>query len=238
MTRFETTRWSVVMLARDGSAQSRSALEELCRTYRPPVLAYVRRHVQDPQAAEDLAQTFFARFLEHAYHADADPARGRFRTFLLTALKRFLIDSDQEARTVKRGGRIRFQSLDHDGLDGDARANVSDAESPEVTFERCWALAVIDTAMRRLRAEAAKAGKLELFEQLGEFLAERPDEADYARVADGLNMRRNTLAVTVHRLRQRLRELVRDELARTTATDDELESEFRDLRAALGGGIE
>ena len=235
MTRFDTTRWSVVMLAREGSASARAALEDLCRTYRPPVLAYVRHNVRDRQAAEDLVQTFFAKFLEHAWYADADPARGRFRTFLLTALKRFLIDAEQEAMTIKRGGRMRFRSLDHDGLDGDADTRTQDADSPESAFERSWALAVIGVAMRRLRSEAVGAGKQELFDQLGEFLAERPDETDYARVADALKIRRNTLAVTVHRLRHRLRALIRDELARTTATDDELESELHDLRAALGG---
>jgi RNA polymerase sigma-70 factor (ECF subfamily) len=236
MTRFDTTRWSMVLEAREDSARARSALETLCRTYRPPVLTYIRRRVGHVEA-EDLAQVFFARFLEHAYHADADPARGRFRAFLLTALKRFLIDANSEAHAIKRGGRIMFRSLEQDSIDGDTIDRIADADTPERAFERSWAVALIDAAMQRLRQEARQAGKLELFEQLHEFLVERPDEADYARVAAALNLRRNTLAVTVHRLRHRLHELIRDELAQTTTTDAELDSEIRDMRQALGETI-
>lgn len=237
MTRFDTTRWSMVLEAREDSAQARSALETLCRTYRPPVLAYIRRHVRSVETTEDLAQTFFARFLEHAYHAKADPARGRFRAFLLTALKRFLIDADHEAHALKRGGQIRFRSLEQDNLDGDALETCADADTPERAFERSWAVTLIDAAMQRLRKETAQAGKQELFVQLREFLLERPDEAEYARVAAALNLRRNTLAVTVHRLRHRLHELIREELAHTTATNVELESEILDMRSVLGGTI-
>jgi RNA polymerase sigma-70 factor (ECF subfamily) len=237
MTRFDTTRWSMVLQAREDSAQARTALESLCRTYRPPVLAYIRRHVRNHETAEDLAQAFFTRFLEHAYHANADPVRGRFRAFLLTALKRFLIDADHEAHAIKRGGNIRFRSLEQDNLNDGALESIADAESPERAFERSWAVTLIDAAMQRLRRETAQAGKKDLFEQLREFLVERPDEADYARVAAALNLRRNTLAVTVHRLRHRLNELIRDELMQTTATDVELESEILDMRVVLGGTI-
>jgi len=237
MTRFDTTRWSMVLQARDGTAQARSALETLCRTYRPPVLAYIRHRGYSAETAEDLAQTFFVRFLEDEYHADADPGRGRFRNFLLTALKRFLIDADEEAHAIKRGGRIRFHSLDHDEVGSLPPGNLADAETPEHAFERTWAITLIQAAMKRLRAEAVRAGRQELFEHLSEFLAERPDEAEYARVAGALNLRRNTLAVTVHRLRHRLRELIRDELAQTTANAAELESEIRDMRSVLGENI-
>lgn len=229
MSRFETTRWSVVMRARGDAAEARAALETLCRTYRPPVLAYVRRHGHAAEAAEDLTQAFFARFLEQASHATADPARGRFRAFLLTAVKRFLINAGAELQAAKRGGGMRFESLDHEAapaLDG--------GETPEQAFERDWALAVLDAALRRLRAEAERAGKRVLFEHLHEFLIEAPDEADYARVAAALNLRRNTLAVAVHRLRHRLRELVRAELAETATTRNDLACELRELRAALG----
>ena len=231
MTRFDTTRWSIVARARGDDRDARAALEALCRVYRPPVLAYIRGRGYSGDAAEDLAQTFFERFIEDAYPAVADPARGRFRAFLLTALKRFLINSDAEANALKRGGAARIDPI----LDEQASAAewLADSDSPEREFERGWALAVLDSAMRKLRAELAESGKERVFDVLAEFLTERPDEADYARAAAELNMRRNTLAVAVHRLRHRLRELVRAEVAETTMANADLEAELRDLKATL-----
>ena len=233
MTRFDTTRWSIVLRARGEPAEARAALEALCRTYRPPVLAYVRRRGYPAETAEDLAQTFFTRFLEQAYHADADPARGRFRAFLLTTLKRFLIDADDQvmrsnAAAISSSVHSKAQAAMTTSIDG-----IADGETPELVFERTWATTVLESAMRKLRREAANAGKQKLFDQLHEFLTERPDEADYARAATALNLRRNTLAVAVHRMRHRLRELVREELAETTMNLADLESELRDLRGAL-----
>lgn len=228
--RFETTRWSMVLHAGD----TRGALETLCRTYRPPVLDYIRHRGYPVDSVEDLAQAFFAKFIEHAWHADADPMRGRFRAFLLTALKRFLIDADEQAHTKKRGGAIQFRSFDQTTSNPNTLDNLSGDDTPEQAFERSWAAALLDSAMRRLRAEAEAAGKLALFEQLREFLGERPDEADYTRVAEALHLRRNTLAVAVHRMRHRLRELVRDELAQTTTNRAGMESELRALRHSLG----
>ena len=235
MTRFDTTRWSMVVRARGESRDARDALGSLCRAYRPPVVAYIRSRGYAGDAAEDLAQTFFERFLEDAYHTVADPARGRFRAFLLTALKRFLINADAEAHALKRGGGMRMDVLADNAPSGSDW--LINSASPERAFERSWAIAVLDAAMRRLREEAEQAGKGELFDQLREFLTERPDEADYARAAAALNLRRNTLAVAVHRMRHRLRELVRQELAQTTACKDDLEAELRELRATLPGVV-
>lgn len=229
MGRFDTTRWSVVLRARGDPATARAALETLCQTYRPPVLAFVRRRGYDADAAEDLTQTFFTKFLEGAWHGAADPARGRFRSFVLTALKRFLLKSNLQASSLKRGGAYRFESLD--GADPIEPAT---DETPELVFERAWADAVLDAALGHLRGEAERAGKRELFERLREFLVEPPDEDDYARIATELGMRRNTLAVAVHRLRQRLRELVRNELAETVDDSESLDDELRFLRRALG----
>jgi RNA polymerase sigma-70 factor (ECF subfamily) len=230
MGRFETTRWSVVLRARGEAGEARVALEQLCRTYRPPVLAFVRLRGYTPDAAEDLTQAFFTRFLERAWYSSADPERGRFRSFLLTALKRFLIDSDAEAATLKRGGGIRFELLDDDaGCTGAAR------ETPDAAFEREWAHVVLRAALARLRDEAEQAGKLELFRRLSEFLIEQPGEAEYARAAEDLHLRRNTLAVAVHRMRHRLRDLVREELMETTSNRAELEEELRTLRGSVHG---
>ena len=233
MTRFETTRWSVVALARGTTVDARAALDSLCRAYRPPVLAYIRARGYTLDA-EDLAQTFFAKFIEETYHATADPARGRFRAFLLTALKRFLIKSDIETNTIKRGGAIRFDALVENTRPGTSvEATMVDDTTPEQVFERGWVIAVLDAAMMRLRAEAAQAGKSAMFDRLSEFLSERPDEAEYERAAAALNMRRNTVAVAVHRLRNRLRDLVRDELKQTTTGREELAAELRELRSEL-----
>lgn len=237
MNRFQTTRWSIVLHAGRDTAGARAALEELCRTYRSPVIAYVRSRGSNADEAEDLGQAFFARFIEGAYHAQADPARGSFRAFLLTALKRFLEDAFDHAHAQKRGGRVQFQSLEAlNGVESEVE-NVADRDTPEQAFERAWAKAALRAAMRRLRAETAAAGRSELFDQLCEFLAERPSEADYERVAEALKMRRNTVAVAVHRLRQRLRELVHDELADTTLDGDGLKREMDQLQPSLAAVI-
>jgi len=123
---------------------------------------------------------------------------------------------------------VRIESLE------ETHAAGSNEETPDRTFERVWAITVLAHALARLREEATAAGKRELFEALREFLVERPDEADYARAAERLNLRRNTLAVAVHRLRARLRELIEDELAETTTAPNELDEELREMRSALG----
>ncbi|MBS0557325.1 MAG: sigma-70 family RNA polymerase sigma factor [Proteobacteria bacterium] len=216
------------------AGDTRGALETLCRTYRPPVLDYIRHRGYPADSVEDLAQAFFAQFIEHAWHANADPARGRFRAFLLTALKRFLIDTDERLHAKKRGGAMQFRSFDQTATNPSTLDNLAGDQTPDLAFERSWAATLLATAMRRLRTEAEEAGKLAMFDQLREFLGERPDEADYARVAQVLNLRRNTLAVAVHRLRHRLRELIRDELAQTTTSKAELEAEIQALRHSLG----
>jgi RNA polymerase sigma-70 factor (ECF subfamily) len=231
MAKFDSTQWSLVLCAGNAGADARRALDTLCRTYRPPVLAYIRSRGRSPELAEDLTQAFFADFIERASHADANPDRGRFRNFLLVALKRFLINADAQERAQKRGGGVAAEQLLENSRSV-AEAMI-DAQTPERAFERSWALAVLDCAMHRLREEAHTAGKGELFEQLREFLAESPDEADYDRAAQALNLRRNTLAVAVHRMRHRLRELVRLELAQTTASRAEMETELRELRGTF-----
>lgn len=231
MAKFESTQWSLVLRAGLDGANARQALDALCRSYRPPVLAFVRSRGYAADAAEDLTQAFFTDFIERTAHANAHPDRGRFRAFLLVALKRFLINADIRAHAQKRGGGMPPEPLLENSQPGaDA---ISEGDTPEHAFERSWALVVLDRAMRRLREEARTAGRVELFEALREFLAEPPAEAEYERVARELGLRRNTLTVAVHRLRHRLRELVRAELAQTTSDRAGLEAELRELRGTL-----
>ncbi|MGA9342004.1 MAG: sigma factor [Rhodanobacteraceae bacterium] len=233
MSRFDTTRWSIVLQARGDAEHARAALETLCRIYRPPVMAYVRSRGYTPDAAEDLVQAFFARFLDQSWHDGADRDRGRFRTYLLTILKRYLINSEVEAHAIKRGGDAHVDSLEIDG----GTALACEDNGPEEAFDRAWAVTVLGRALKHLRDEAAHAGKRELFDALREFLIERPDEAEYARTAERLGLRRNTLAVSVHRMRHRLRDLIREELAETTSASVDLDAELLELRRALGAAV-
>ena len=233
MTLFPTTRWSLVTQARGENVDAREALEHLCRAYRQPVLAMVRRYNHSREEAEDLTQSFFTKFLEHGYHAVADPERGRFRTFLMTAIQRFLSNASAYAHAAKRDGG---NAVSLDPTISGLNLATPEHESPERVFERAWARTVLDRAMERLRAEAAGAGKGELFAGLKEFLTEAPAADNYAVVAANLGMRPNTVAVAVHRLRTRLRELVRVELAETVASEEDADEEFRALRSVLEGG--
>lgn len=228
MSRFQTTRWSLVLRARADDPQARMALDRLCRLYRPPVLAYVRSRGVAAAEAEDLTQSFFEQFLRLRPDRSADPDRGRFRVYLLVALRRFLGNQWVAANAAKRGGGAPPPWALHD----DALAGAAD-DAPDAVFERAWAGAVVDAARRQLREEADAAGKLALFDALAPFLLEPPDREDYARVAERLGMRRNTLAVAIHRLRVRLHEEVRDVLADGLDAEDHLGEEIVRLRAAL-----
>lgn len=229
MTQFATTRWSLILDARCGPDAARVALEEICRAYRSPVLAYVRGSGRPAADAEDLTQEFFARLLESRWDTGADPSRGRFRAFLLTALKRFLLDAGDAERALKRGGgqqRVQWESQA-------AAFAAPESQSPEQAFERAWAATVIERAYVRLRAEAGRAGKRALFDTLAPYLAETAESADYRRLGEALGMKPNTVAVSVHRLRLRLRELVRAEIAEQTDGEEAAEVELRALRTAL-----
>jgi RNA polymerase sigma factor (sigma-70 family) len=224
MSRFQTTRWSLIETARDDPSHARAALEQLCRDYRPPVLAFVRHHGYSPSDADDLTQAFFLRFLEHGWYARADPGRGRFRSLLLTSLRRFLSDDHARAIAAKRGGAQR-QTGD-DAIAGLA----ADGDSPEDAFTRAWLATVLERAMTRLQDECARAGKQAQFQQLSAMLLERPDPDALHALAGETGTRTNTLAVQAHRLRQRLRQLVRLELLQTVGSREALETELTELR--------
>ena len=224
---FATTRWSLILQARDVGASGRGALDQLCRNYREPVAAYIRHHGANSSEVEDLAQAFFLHFLERDLHVRADPLRGSFRPFLLTALRNFLRSEAATAAAAKRG---RAQTVHGDEC---LQSIASEADGPERAFDRAWAMAVLRHALDGLRQECVHAGKQDLFAALRPYLVEPPDAGDYARLAATLGMTPNTIAVAVKRLRLRLRERIREELSQTVADAQSLAGELELLRGAL-----
>ncbi|MFC4528183.1 sigma-70 family RNA polymerase sigma factor [Dyella halodurans] len=233
MSAFRTTRWSLILQTRFGGPEARDALESLCRIYRPAVVAYVRRHGYAPADAEDLAQSFYADILGRDFHARADPARGRFRAYLLTALRHFVASSRAHDDALKRGGQASHLSLGLDDADGHIDVT-DDGESPDEVFDRVWAVTVLDQAIDRLERETQRAGKVGLFRELKVFLVEDPQGDDYAHLAERLGMRPNTIAVAVHRLRRRLRAQVGMVLNETVDDPACADAEMAHLKAALG----
>ena len=233
MSAFRTTRWSLILQTRFGGAEARQALEALCRIYRPAVIAFVRRHGYSPADAEDLVQSFYADVICRDFHARADPARGRFRSYLLTALRHFVASSRAHDDALKRGGQAGHLSLGNQDADGHIDL-ADDGESPDEVFDRVWAITVLHQAMDRLDHEAQLAGKGRLFGELKVFLVEDPEGDDYARLAERLGMRPNTIAVAVHRLRRRLRVQVGMVLNETVEDAASADAEMAHLKAALG----
>jgi RNA polymerase sigma factor (sigma-70 family) len=227
VNRFDTTRWSVVVSAGGEGDDARDALAALCATYHPPVLAYVRARVGEREDAEDLTQAFFAHLLERRLAARADQGRGRFRSYLLTSLKHFLASEHERASALRRGGGALI--LPGSALDSIAATT----DGPEEVFEREWARTVLREALRRLGKEADAAGRAGLFTHLRPFLVEAPEEGEYDQVAEAVGLRRNTVAVAVHRMRERLRELVREVVADTAEDGEEIETELRRMRRVL-----
>ncbi len=227
MSGFETTQWSMILDCGRDSSDGRIALDRLCRRYRAPVLAYLRRQGLANEDAEDRTQAFFAHLLGKRLHEAADPARGRFRSFLLGSLKHFLVSEHRRDHAGKRGGEAQHLPLD-------AITEPHSEDTPELAFEREWARALLLQATRRLREEARAAGKEPLFRALQGFLFESPDPDDYARVSQQLGMARNTVAVAVHRLRQRLQELITAEVADTVQDPTHVPDEMSSMQNWMG----
>ena len=232
---FVTTHWSLVLSARDkNSPQSADALEKLCRAYWYPLYAYVRRTGQSKENAEDLTQAFFARLLEKNFLEAAEPERGRFRSFLLVALKRFLTNEWDRARAQKRGGGQTHVPLDTELAERKFKVETTAGEiSPDRLYDRRWDLTLIEQTMARLRAEFERADKAAEFERLKSFLTADKNAIPYPAVADELGMSESTLRVAVHRLRSRYRELFREEIAHTLAEGEDVDEELRHLLTVL-----
>ena len=233
--RFATTRWSLVLQAKDRpSPDAVNALAGLCRAYWYPIYALVRRRSRDSHEAQDLTQEFFARLLEKDFLDDVDPARGRFRSFLLAAVKHFLMNVWDKDRAFKRGGGLRIVSLNAGSFDwdsGESRFLLEPVHelTAERLFERQWALALLDRVLSRLRDEYSESGTRARFEALQPFLSIDREAANYADAAERTGSTESAVRVAAHRLRKRYRALLREEIANTVATKDEIEDELRYL---------
>lgn len=232
---FATTHWSVVLSARDqASPQAEEALERLCRAYWCPLYAFVRRQGYRPHDAQDLTQEFLARLVHKDYLHPVEQGKGRFRTFLLVAMKRFLADARDRARAQKRGGGIAPVSLDAASAERRYQLEGVDEWTPEKLYERHWALTLLDRAMSRLRQEFATAGKAEEFDCLKVFLAQEKGAVPHADMARQLGVSEGAVRVAVHRLRRRYRDLFHEEIAHTVGNPQEIEEEVRHLLSVLG----
>ena len=232
---FTATHWSVVLAARDGaSTLAAQALEKLCRTYWYPLYAYVRRNGCSREDAQDLTQGFFTHLLQRSFLENVDPQKGKFRSFLLAALKHFLSDEWDKSRAAKRGGGQTFISLDDDNAEQLYLSEPDSAITAEKIFEQRWALTLLAQVLARLRHEFTAAGKTREFDQLKVFLSTPTSDGAYDAVAVDLEMPAATVAVKVHRLRQRYGELIRAEIADTVASPADIDEEMAHLFDAVG----
>ena len=231
--RFATTHWSVV-LASGGSTSPRAsgAMEELCRAYWYPLYTYIRRRGHSVEDAQDLTQEFFARLIEKRWLAEADSSKGRFRTFLLTALNHFLAKEWRRSQAAKRGSGRAVVSLD-DTAEARYLQEPASHLTPEKIYERRWALSLFDHALARLREQYIAAGKGSQYDRLKKFLSTEASAGEYIRLALELEMSTGAVAAAVHRLRKHYRQLVREEVAHTVQSPDDVDDEIRSLLTAL-----
>jgi RNA polymerase sigma-70 factor (ECF subfamily) len=231
---FASTRWSLVVAAKGrDESEARRALAELCQLYWFPLYGYVRRRGHAHEAAQDLTQEFFARLLEKGGLGQPDPAKGRFRSYLLTACQNFLANQHDRDSAQKRGGGQAIPSLDFQTAEGRYGGEPADSRTPEQEFDRRWALALLDRALAGLRADYAAAGKENLFERLKGSLT--CEAGSFAGVAADLSLSEGAVKVAAHRLRQRYRDRLRAVIAETLESPDEIDDEIRAMFAALSG---
>jgi len=230
---FKTTHWSVVLDAgRGDSPEATAALAKLCQTYWYPVFAFVRRLGNSPENAKDLTQEFFLRVIEKNYLKDLDRETGKFRSFLLVVLKRFLANEWERANRQKRGGGRQIISLDEQDTEMRYLAEPADDRSPERVFDHRWALTLLEQVSNRLQAEMTEAGKAGLSRELKDFLG--GDGGSYSAAAERLQMNEGALRTAVHRLRRRYREILREEIASTVTSPEQIDDEIRHLFLSLG----
>ena len=234
--RFQTTHWSVVLAAGSQSSDgSRIALCQLCDKYWYPLYCYAHSRTGNADAAQDLTQSFFAQLLEKHTIAAADPARGRFRTFLITAFRHFMANEWNKDRAQKRGGATQPRPWDFGSAEDRYRREPEHRLTAEVIFDRRWAIAILNQALARVRADYERDNRLDVFEQLRQGLTVDGDLPRYEEVAGSLGISPGAVKVAVHRLRRRFRESLRNEIRETMGNahdvDDEIERLFRTFAA-------
>lgn len=232
---FATTRWTLVLAAREGD-QAPEALEQLCRLYWFPLFAYIRRRGHDAHQAQDLTQGFFESLLERRALDRVRREGGRFRSFLLTVLNHYLANEHERTQARKRGRGVVFVPWEDGEAEERYQREPRPTDAPDQLFDRRWALALMEDAIGRLATESAALGKGAVFQALRPFLSREPDPGEYGRLATELGLAPGTLAVQVHRLRERFRLQVRAAVADTVESPVEVEAEMRHLLTVLGAG--
>jgi RNA polymerase sigma factor (sigma-70 family) len=234
--RFRTTHWSAVVRAGHGdSNEAHAALSELCQVYWYPLYAWARREGHAAAEAEDLTQGFFERLLERQWVARAQPDRGRFRTFLLTLFRRYLANEWHREHRQKRGGFQHVISLDLAGAESRYETEPTHVESPDLAYDRQWAQALLDQVLRRLRTEHLQSGRTRLFESLEACLTREDTALRYAEIGLEHGLSEAAVKMAMQRLRKRYRILLREEIARTVGSPEQVEGELRSLFEAFRG---
>jgi RNA polymerase sigma-70 factor (ECF subfamily) len=237
---FTTTHWSLIIKAcGDGGALSERALEELCKAYWPPLYAFVRKSGNNPTDAQDLTQAFFQHFLSEKRFSVADPARGRFRSFLLTSLKRFLVNDWRKATRLKRGSGALHLSFNCDPEEAMYVREPSTNETPETIYDRRWARSVLEHALESVGQDYHRAGQGELFDEIRRLVWGMGSDFGYAVIGPKLGLSEGAFKVAVHRLRLRFRQRVRDAVAATLPDPlnaEEVDAEVEYLQRVLRSG--
>src|SRR5512132_3498200 len=226
---FTTTHWSVVLEAQGESPGAHEALENLCRTYWRPIYSFARREGVRPEDAKDITQGFFALILERKDFSSVRREKGRLRSFLLASLKHFMANERRYAAAIKRGGGRTLIPLDGIGADDSGEFDRSDMLSPDLLYDRKWAFTVLDRVFARLREESQGSANTPLLERLNTLLSDEPDRPSQAEIGREFGMTENAVKQAFHRLRQRYRQLLREEVAHTVATPADIEDELRHL---------
>jgi RNA polymerase sigma-70 factor (ECF subfamily) len=233
---FVSTQWSTVLNAgRASSPEAQTALEKLCRSYWYPLYAFLRRSGQNEPDAQDLIQSFFANLIEHDWLATADPAKGRFRTFLLICLKRFVGGEARKAHAQKRGGWNVVVALDDEDAARRYATELADGLAPDEVYDRRWALTLLERAWDRLREECETTGRLALFEHLRATQDGGTGTLSCGALAAALDSTESALKSALFRLRARHREVLRQEVAQTVRDSREVDDEIRHLLQVLRG---
>ena len=230
---FTTTQWSVVLSAQGQSPSAEQALEKLCCTYWWPLYGFVRREGYSPEEAQDLTQGFFALLLERRDLDAVRQEKGRLRSYLLAALKNFVAKAHRRTMTIKRGQGRPMVPLEELLMRERADLEPADTLSADRIYERRWALTLLEQVLARLGEEYRAAGSSKVFEQVKQLLTDEPDRPSQAQIARELGMTENAVKQALHRLRQRYRSLLRDEIAQTVAAPEDVEDELRYFISAL-----